>query len=147
MALAMKLLPLIPRFLLAVVFAAGLAILPGCAPGSKPKTVEAIAFTTTDASDVAAYAALQIWAEGYAKRLRENEKTKQTDPGGYLERRLELVKEQGRVSDLRSKYSASVALVIEGWVAAKKAGLSAPPEPIATTNILTLKAEIENLNK
>jgi hypothetical protein len=119
----------------------------GCALGSKPKTVEAVAFTSTDASDIAAYGALKVWADGYAKRLRANDKTKQSDPGGYLERRLELVKEQGRVSDLRSKYSASVALVIEGWVAAKRAGLPTPPEPIATTTILTLKTEIELLNK
>lgn len=118
----------------------------GCA-GLKPASAERAAHTTIASSDSATYTALRVWAEGFARREAANEATKKDDPGGYIDRRTALAKEQGKVSDMQARYSAAVQSAIAVWLKAKESGLPVPQEATTTAAIDTLRKDIESLNR
>lgn len=119
------------------------ALVTGCAG---PASVESTAHKTIRATDEAVYTALQVWAERYAQREASNEASRATDPGGYVERRQALLREHGRVVELRAKYSTAVQAAVAAWVRIKESG-TAPEEPPATPDVLAIAAELKEVIK
>lgn len=128
-------------------FVAGLplAMLPGCA--TRQQTAEAASYNSIRASDVAVEAAIRAWSVRFADREARNEVTRNTDPGGYLQRQSDLLREHGRVVALHGAYSDAVRATVNAWVAAKQAGLPAPIEPPTTPEIDTLRAQLQAISK
>lgn len=118
------------------------AMFTGCTTPQAVK-VEVASYKTIKASDEAVSAALKAWAVDYIKRERRNESTRASDPGGYLDRRSELVREEGAVIELKAKYTEAVTLVVSSWIAAKKSGANVPPEPLATSEIVSLVTKLQ----
>ena len=119
----------------------------GCGTfGSKeppaPMTAEARAYNSVLDSDAAVLAAIRIWAETYAIREARNESTKADDLPGYLGRRSELLKEEGRVRTLKDEYTKAVSAVVQIWLAAKELGLQVPDEPVPDSSVTAIANEI-----
>jgi hypothetical protein len=114
----------------------------GCATGGLEQATHA----TIRATDEAVYAALQVWAERYAQREAKNEGTRAADPGGYIERRQELLREQGRVVELRARYSLAVKAAVEGWIKAAETS-NAPPDPLATEDVAAIAAQLKEVTQ
>ena len=123
-----------PRFLLTIL-ALFLTIVPiglttgGCASTGAP-TAEQVSYKTIKATDDAVLTALKVWANRYVAREKANDATKQSDPGGYLDRRNALIQEDGKVRQLQAEYTSAVSLVVDAWVKAKRAGTNSTAEPI-----------------
>ena len=119
----------------------------GCTGPAKPATVEIAAYSTIQQTDQAVLTALSVWANRYAKREAANEETKQSDPGGYLDRRNALLKEDGNVRQLQADYTAAVTLVVNQWVAAKRAGTATTSAPVPDEAVLSAAAKIKSIAK
>lgn len=128
-------------------FAIAVAPITGCTGPSKPATVEVAAYSTIQQTDQAVLTAIQIWANRYAKREAANDATKQSDPGGYLERRSALIQEDGRVRQLQATYTTAVTEVVNAWVAAKRAGTAATAEPVPSSAVLKAASELQSIAK
>lgn len=128
-------------------FVAGLplAMLPGCA--TRQQTAEAASYNSIRASDVAVEAAIRAWSVRFADREARNEATRNTDPGGYLQRQSDLLREHGRVVALHGAYSDAVRATVNAWVAAKQAGKPAPIEPLQGPDVTALKFQLEEATK
>jgi hypothetical protein len=136
----------LPILILSALLALGvLTLSPGCA--GRQQTVESAAYNSIRASDAAVEGALRAWSVSYVDREAKNDATRATDPGGYLARRADLLREHGRVHDIHGRYSDAVRAAVETWVALKQSGKPAPLEPIATPDITALRAQIEEIAK
>ena len=128
-------------------FVAGLplAMLPGCA--ARQQTAEVASYNSIRASDAAVEAAIRAWSVRFADREARNEATRSTDPGGYLQRQSDLLREHGRVVALHGAYSDAVRATVNAWVAAKQAGKPAPIEPLQGPDVTALKFQLEEATK
>lgn len=104
---------------------------------------EVASYKTIKSSDEAVSAALKAWAVRYVKRERDNEATRASDPGGYLERRNALIREEGKVIELKGRYTEAVTAAVNVWVAAKQSGQPVTAEPLATAAITELVAKLQ----
>lgn len=100
------------RFLLGLLTLLVACLLPGCGTTS----VERQANTTIEASNIAVDAALQAFYRSYAMQERQNDATRATDPGGYLERNQALLLKHGKVTVAHEKYKAAVKLTVQAWI-------------------------------
>lgn len=144
MKLSRILLALCASFITCLFVAGPAALLTGC---KTPASVERAAHNSIKASDAAVEAAIRAWSVSYADREARNEATRAADPGGYLERRTELVREHGRVVELHGRYSDAVTAAVETWIARKRANLPAPLEPVATPEVDDLRAQLQAIAK
>lgn len=118
----------------------------GCV-NSKPPSAEVTAYSTIKATDDAVLTSLKVWANRYAKRESENEKTKAIDLSGYMERKAMLIQEEARVRQLQANYTAAVTLAVQTWVAARNSGTASTASPVATPDVLKAAAAIESISK
>lgn len=132
----------IPSILLGAMLLLAPVTFTGCTTTQVQKA-EVVSYKTIKASDEAASAALKAWAVRYVKRERDNEATRATDPGGYLERRNALIREEGKVIELKGKYTEAVTSAVNVWVDAKKSGQPVTSEPLATAAINELVAKFQ----
>lgn len=108
---------------------------------------EVSSYKTIKASDEAVAAAIKAWAVRYVKRERDNEATRATDPGGYLERRNALIREEGKVIELKGRYTEAVTSAVNVWIEAKKSGQPVTAEPLATAAINELVAKLQEFSR
>ena len=135
----------LPKILLAFLLA---FTIPAFTSGCKtPTSAEQVAYTTVAAANTGFKTALQLWAVSYAKREAANEATKKTDPGGYLERQRALLTEDGHIRTVQANFTASERLVVESWLAAKKAGIPVPADPKPSQDMLSAITEVKTLTK
>ena len=135
----------LPKLLLAFLLAFAVPTLnTGC---KTPASAEQIAYTTVAAANSGFKTALQLWAVSYARREAANEATKKTDPGGYLERQRALLTEDGHIRTVQANFTAAETLVVESWLAAKKAGIPAPADPKPSEAMLSAITEVKTLTK
>lgn len=135
----------LPQILLAFILAFTIpALTTGC---QTPVSAEQAAYTTVAAANTGFKTALQLWAVSYARREAANETTKATDPGGYLERRNALLKEDGRIRIVQANFTASEKLVVETWLAAKSSGIPTSPDPKASQEMISAITEVKSLTK
>lgn len=110
-------------------------------------SAEVVGYTTVAAANTGLKTALQFWAVSYAKREASNEATKKSDPGGYLARQNELLKEDGRIRTLQANFTAAETIAVESWLAAKKAGIPVPADPKPTQEMISAITEVKTLTK
>ena len=135
----------LPKILLAFLL---VFTIPSLSTGCKtPSSAERVAYTTVSAANTGFKTALQFWAVSYAKREAANEATKTTDPGGYLERQRALLTEDGRIRAVQANFTAAETLVVESWLAAKKAGIPVPADPKPSQAMLSSITEVKTLTK
>lgn len=95
---------------------ANLSFLTGCkALDGRPKSTEEVTFETIRDSQEAVQAALAIYNKRAAKATVANEKTQQSDPGGYLDRQRALTTRHGNVERAIAEYQAAVNAQIAAW--------------------------------
>lgn len=135
----------LPKILLAFLLA---FTIPAVSTGCKtPTSAEQVAYSTVSAANTGMKTALQFWAVSYARREAANEATKQTDPGGYLERQRALLLEDGRIRQVQANFTAAETLVVESWLAAKKAGIPVPADPKPSQAMISSITEVKTLTK
>ncbi len=83
--------------------------------GGRPKSAEELTFETIRDSQDAVHAALAIYNKRAAKATVANEKTQQSDPGGYLDRQRALTIRHGNVERAVAEYQAAVNAQIAAW--------------------------------
>lgn len=81
----------------------------------RPKSTEEVTFETIRDSQDAVQAALDIYNKRAAKATVANEKTQQSDPGGYLDRQRALTIRHGNVERAIAEYQAAVNAQIAAW--------------------------------
>jgi hypothetical protein len=81
----------------------------------RPKSVEEVTFETIRDSQDAVQTALAIYNKRAAKATVNNEKTQQSDPGGYLDRQRALTIRHGKVERAIAEYQAAVNAQIAAW--------------------------------
>jgi hypothetical protein len=119
---------------------AGLALVTGCRT-----TPERAAETTVRAANIAVAAAMDAYHVEVVRRERANESTRAADPGGYLDRRRELLLLDGKVATALGEYQAATKAAIHLWLAVKATGPHAPPEANATAEVTRALAELVKL--
>lgn len=136
---------LFPKILLAVLLAFAV---PTFSTGCKtPVSAEQVAYSTVESANTGFKTALKLWTVSYVKREAANEATKKTDPGGYLERQHALLVEYGRILSVQANFTAAETLVVESWLAAKKAGLPVPADPKPSQAMLSAITEVKTSTK
>lgn len=81
----------------------------------RPKSAEEVTFETIRDSQDAVHSALAIYNKRAAKATVANEKTQQSDPGGYLDRQRALTIRHGKVERAVAEYQAAVNAQISAW--------------------------------
>ena len=100
----------------AMLLIANLAFITGCTgTGGRPKSTEEVTFETIRDSQDAVHAALAIYNKRAAKATVANDKTQQSDPGGYLDRQRALTIRHGNVERAISEYQAAVNAQVAAW--------------------------------
>lgn len=107
---------LAPLWAVAVISSSLAVMSTGCkAFDGRPKSAEEVTFETIRDSQEAVQAALAIYNKRAAKATVANEKTQQSDPGGYLDRQRALTTRHGNVERAIAEYQAAVNAQIAAW--------------------------------
>lgn len=106
----------VPLCALVLVLANGAFMTSGCTGlNGRPKSTEEVTFETISDSQDAVHAALAIYNKRAAKSTVANDKTQQSDPGGYLDRQRALTIRHGNVERAISEYQAAVNAQVAAW--------------------------------
>ena len=121
--------------LIAVIALLTAPLIPGCTTG--PTSAERISEKSIAASNSAVDTALKAFYLKYATQEADNDATRASDPGGYLERQNALLRKHGAVTTAHEKYKLAVNLAIESWIATHGQGSGDGGQSIPSTTAVT----------
>ncbi len=106
--------------------------------GGRPKSAEELTFETLRDAQDTVKAALDIYVARAAKATVANDRTRESDPGGFLERQEALTKRQGKVQVAVSEFQAAVTAQRLAWLG--KDGSDPANDSSITVNAATAAA-------